>query len=206
MNFDSKAQNWDDDPMKNERAKVFANEIIDYLKPDQSLNALEFGCGTGLLSFHLKDAFKSVTLVDSSEGMIKVLREKIAKSGIKNFSPIHINLLEEEHNLKDFDVVYTLMTLHHISNIQSIIKTFNSLLKTNGYLCIADLVKEDGSFHADQDNFTEHNGFDRDELSKILSKNGFDVVNYKICFEVEKKVNDEVRKYPVFLIICKKIS
>ncbi|MHC1702883.1 MAG: class I SAM-dependent methyltransferase [Tenuifilaceae bacterium] len=204
MSFDIAAQDWDNDPKKVERAVVFAKEINDYLKPNQKLNALEFGCGTGLLSFQLKDSFKTITLADSSEGMIKVLKEKIAKGGIKNFKPIHIDLINDNLDSKDFDVIYTLMTLHHITDIHNIIKVFNSLLKVNGYLCIADLVKEDGSFHSNHDDFDGHNGFDRAQLSKILASIGFNIEFYKICFEIEKELNAEVKKYPLFLMICKK--
>ena len=98
------------------------------------------------------------------------------------------------------------MTLHHISDIHKIIKVFHSLLKVNGYLCIADLVKEDGSFHSNHNDFDGHNGFDRVQLSKILSSIGFNVDFYKICFEIEKEFNGEVKKYPLFLIICRKVA
>ncbi|PKP37323.1 MAG: class I SAM-dependent methyltransferase, partial [Bacteroidetes bacterium HGW-Bacteroidetes-15] len=73
-----------------------------------------------------------------------------------------------------------------------------------GYLCIADLVKEDGSFHSNLDNFRDHNGFDRKELSEILTQNGFNVEYYNICYEIEKSIGNEIKKYPLFLIICKK--
>ena len=39
---------------------------------------LEFGCGTGLLSFSLMDRIGTALLVDSSEGMIDIVRKKIA--------------------------------------------------------------------------------------------------------------------------------
>ena len=168
MNFDDEAKDWDIDPKKTERAIVFAKEIIDFIKPDKTLDALEFGCGTGLLSFQLKDYFSTITLADTSEGMIKVLQEKIVEDGVENFKPLHIDSLESDLTLNEYDVIYTLMTLHHIPDINNILMVFNSILKRGGYLCIADLVKEDGSFHAEHDNFDGHNGFDRNELSDIL--------------------------------------
>ena len=205
MHFDDEAKDWDNDPEKTERAIVFAKEINDFIKPDKTLNALEFGCGTGLLSFQLKDSFKTITLADNSEGMIKVLEEKIIKEGVENFKPIHIKSVESDLELNEYDVIYTLMTLHHIPDVNNIVKVFNSILKTDGYLCIADLVKEDGSFHSDHDDFNGHNGFDRNELSDILSNNGFNVEYYKICFEIVKELDDENKTYPLFLMICKKV-
>ena len=203
--FDDEAKNWDNDPEKTERAIVFAKEIIDFIKPDKTLNALEFGCGTGLLSFQLKDSFKTITLADNSEGMIKVLQDKIVKEGVEDFKPLHIDSLESDLKINEYDVIYTLMTLHHIPDVNNIVKVFNSLLKRGGYLCIADLVKEDGSFHSDHDNFDGHNGFDRNELSITLSNNGFNVEYYKICFEIVKEFDDKNKKYPLFLMICKNV-
>lgn len=198
------AQAWDNDPMKVERAAIFAKEINDFIQPKGALSALEFGCGTGLLSFQLKDYFKTITLADNSEGMIKVLRAKIKAAGIENFKPLLIDLLKEELEGPKHDVVYTLMTLHHIPDVDAIIKVFSTILESKGYLCIADIVKEDGSFHASFPDFDGHNGFERGELNTILAKNGFKPVYYNEPFEIEKKVNDELIKFPVFLMICRK--
>jgi 2-polyprenyl-3-methyl-5-hydroxy-6-metoxy-1,4-benzoquinol methylase len=204
MNFDDEAKYWDNDPKRIERAVVIAKEINDFIKPDKTMNALEFGCGTGLLSFQLRHYFKTITLADSSEGMIKVLQDKIAKKGVENFKPLLIASLENDLKINEYDVIYTLMTLHHIPDVNHIVKVFNSLLKRGGYFCIADLVKEDGSFHSHHDNFDGHNGFDRKELSALLSGNGFNVEHYKICYEIVKEFDDKEKKYPMFLMICKK--
>jgi 2-polyprenyl-3-methyl-5-hydroxy-6-metoxy-1,4-benzoquinol methylase len=206
MNFDDEARDWDHDPKKIERAVVFAKEIIDFIKPDKTMDALEFGCGTGLLSFQLKDVFKTITLADKSEGMIKVLGEKIVKEGVKNFKPLNIKSVEDDLKFNEYDVIYTLMTLHHIPNVNNIVKVFNSILKRGGYLCIADLVKEDGSFHSHLDDFDGYNGFDRNELSILFSNNGFNVEYYKICFEIVKTIDDKNKKYPLFLMVCKKLK
>ncbi|NOQ91928.1 MAG: methyltransferase domain-containing protein, partial [Flavobacteriaceae bacterium] len=98
MSFDKDAKDWDKDPKKVERAKIFAKEINDFIKPNGVMKAMEFGCGTGLLSYELKEAFHSITLVDNSQGMIEVLQEKIENDGIKNFIPVYSDLLEEDLN------------------------------------------------------------------------------------------------------------
>jgi ubiquinone/menaquinone biosynthesis C-methylase UbiE len=48
------------------------------------MTALEFGAGTGLLSFMLKDHLKEITLIDNSEGMVKVLNEKLISAKADN--------------------------------------------------------------------------------------------------------------------------
>ncbi len=45
------------------------------------------------------------------------------------------------------------MTLHHIQGVDEVCKNFDTLVKENGYLCIADLVREDGSFHSEYPDF-----------------------------------------------------
>jgi len=203
--FDKQAKDWDKNPTKAERAAVFANEIIDFIKPNPTYNALEFGCGTGLLSYQLKDAFKTITLADNSEGMIQVLKDKIKNLSLTNFKPILVDLLEENLDIGKFNVIYSLMTLHHIHDLNKVSKIFHSLLETDGYLCIADLVKEDGSFHKEHPDFDGHNGFDKNKLSEILINNGFKIDYYNISYVIEKKLETETKKYPLFLMICKKI-
>ncbi len=206
--FNIQAKEWDNDPKKRERAITIAKEITGFIQPDKTMNAFEFGCGTGLLSYQLKDFFKTITLADTSDGMIKVLQEKIANENINNFKPVLIDLLEENAviNSNEFDVIYTLMTLHHILEIDKILPIFHTMLKTGGYLCVADLVKEDGSFHTNVPGFDGHNGFDREKLSAVLSNHGFKVVYNETPFDIEKEFDGKVRKYPLFLMICKKIN
>jgi ubiquinone/menaquinone biosynthesis C-methylase UbiE len=203
--FDIQAKNWDNNPMKVERAAVFAKEIIRFINPKPTDTALEFGCGTGLLSYQLKDAFKTITLADNSKGMINVLKEKVKNKNLENFKPLLVDLLDENIHIGTFNVIYSLMTVHHILDLNKVSKIFHSLLETNGYLCIADLVKEDGSFHINHPNFDGHNGFDKTELSNILKKNGFSIEYYNISYVIEKEVENKLRKYPLFLMICKKI-
>jgi ubiquinone/menaquinone biosynthesis C-methylase UbiE len=208
MTFDEKAKNWDNDPQKIERANIFANEIRAFIKPDLQMNALEFGCGTGMQSYFLRNDFKTITLMDTSQGMLDVLEQRIKNENISNFKPVLFDLTNNDFPAESekFDVIYTSMTMHHIFDINNIINKFNSMLNTGGFLCIADLEKEDGSFHSDQPDFNGHLGFDRKEIDNFFENNGYEIVFYKICFEIEKKSNTNIlKKYPVFLIIGKKI-
>ena len=203
--FDSKAKEWDNNPDKVNRAKTFAKEINRFIEPNKALNALEFGCGTGLLSFELKDAFNTIFLVDTSKGMIEVLKEKIADLDIGNFKPVLADLLEEKTNISNIDVLYMLMTLHHINDIDKAFEVFKNVINTHGYICIADLVEEDGSFHAPELNFDGHKGFSKKELSTKLADYGFKMEYYSIPHTIEKQQANSIKKYPLFLMIAKKV-
>jgi ubiquinone/menaquinone biosynthesis C-methylase UbiE len=205
MYFDDQAKNWDNDPGKIERAQVFAKEITSAVKPDKNMKGFEYGCGTGLLSYYLKDYFKELVLADNSEGMLTILEGKIRKENITNMTPVNINLLDDKYDYRDFDAIYTLMTMHHIKETGKLVHAFNTMLKKGGYLCIGDLVTEDGSFHADMQNFDGHKGFDRKELESVLRNNGFKIESYNICYEITKSTdNGNPKKYPLFLMVGKK--
>ena len=203
--FDKQAKDWDNNPMKAERAEIFAKEIVKFINPKSTDTALEFGCGTGLLSYQLKDAFESISLADNSEGMIDVLKEKVKTKSLKNFKPLLVDLLKEDLDIGTFNVIYSLMTVHHILDLNKVANIFHSLLKTDGYLCIADLVEEDGSFHIKHPDFDGHNGFDKEKLSQLLINNGFSIEYYNISYAIEKELENNIKKYPLFLMICKKI-
>jgi hypothetical protein len=80
------------------------------------------------------------------------------------------------------------------------------MLNPGGYLCIADLVTEDGSFHSEHPDFDGHNGFDCYEIQIYLINNGFKIDYYKTCYKITKTVNNsETKQFPVFLVIGKKI-
>ncbi len=204
MSFDQLASNWDTDPKKVNRAKSFAEAISNFLDNKRELTGIEFGCGTGLLSFELKDLFKSVTLIDTSEGMIEVLREKIQKNHVENFHPLCADILEVKPSILQHDVMYMSMAFHHVNNTSQALDVFNRLIAEGGYLCIGDIVKEDGSFHKHVADFDGHNGFDKAELSSLFEQNGFKEVFYDEVYVMEKEVDDQLKKFPLFLMIGQK--
>ena len=202
--FDKKASTWDENPIHIKRAKAISEEILKSIKETNNMNALEYGCGTGLLSFFLYQSLKSVVLMDDSTKMLKIAKNKIKQKKIKNMKISKKNLLKNKYSRKK-DLIYTLMTLHHIDDTDKIIKIFYSLLNSSGYLCIADLIEEDGSFHDHNENYKGHNGFNTEKLKLLLEKAGFKDVKYGICYEIIRKANNELTKrYPVFLMIGKK--
>lgn len=202
--FDEKAATWDDDPEHAHRAQVIAEEISKEIPLDTTFTAMEYGCGTGLLSFPLRDRFSRITLVDSSQGMLEVLKEKIKRFNVKNMEVLNVDLLESAGEIpKPFSVIYTAMVLHHIGDIGKIFRIWHSILSRPGYLCVADLDAESGLFHGKD--FKGHHGFDRDELRKTSEAAGFANVDFKTVFEIRKESSDgSMRSFPVFLMVARK--
>lgn len=201
--FDTKAAEWDNNPMHRDRSEAIANEIKILIPLNREMTALEYGAGTGITSFLLKDNLKEITLMDSSSEMIRVIKEKIKSSNAKNLKTLNFNLETEEYNDRKFDLIFTQMVLHHINDIERIIKTFHRLLKPNGHLVIADLYEEDGSFHGD--GFTGHNGFNIGSLSDLLSKNRFSDISHKTCFVIDRKISEtDSKQFEVFILAAKR--
>lgn len=198
--FDDKARDWDKDEMHIQRSLAIAGGIENMIPLCFSMKALEYGAGTGILSFILKDRFSKITLMDNSREMIKICIEKTEFYKTKNIIPLWFDL-EKRHFEGNFDILYNQMVLHHINDVEGIIKKFYSLLNPDGYLAIADLYPEDGSFHGVD--VKVHRGFDPENLSGILRNTGFKNIKYTTCFEIKRGTGI---KYPVFLLVAQKLT
>lgn len=198
MDFNSEAKTWDTD-LRVKRAEKISKEILGDIEDKKIETGLELGCGTGLISFNLKDRINAITLVDNSKGMIEELDKKIEAYNIKNMKTWFGDIvsLEEENR---YDLIYTSMAMHHILNLEEVIKKLYRLLKTDGKLIIVDLMKEDGSFHSDSPDFGGHDGFEPDELKKILEKTGFRSIGHKVFYRDKKEILNRTVDYELFII------
>ena len=198
--FDLKAAEWDKDPVIWQRAEAIANEMKRIIPLKNNMSALEFGAGTGVTSFILKDYLKEITLMDNSLEMIKVMNNKIKTSKVENLKTLNFNLEQTDFKDAKFDIIFSQMVLHHITDIKDIITKFYNLLNPGGFLAIADLYTEDGSFHGE--GFTGHKGFDIEILSNQIRKQGFTNINQQKCFVINKKISDtETKQFDVFLLV-----
>ena len=204
-NFDERAKDWDSDPKKVERARTVADAIRNTVPLSREMTALEYGCGTGLLSFALQEELGQITLADTSQGMLDVLAQKISTAGVTNMHPLHIDLTTDPLPNERFHLIYSLMTLHHVQDTEVILNKFADILLPNGILLVADLDKEDGSFHTDGTTDV-HKGFARHELQKQVEANGFEDVKFSTAYTIKKKIGEEERVFPVFLMSARKRS
>jgi 2-polyprenyl-3-methyl-5-hydroxy-6-metoxy-1,4-benzoquinol methylase len=202
-NFDERAKDWDSDPKKVERARVVAEAIRKAIPLTTNMSALEYGCGTGLLSFALQADLGQITLADTSQGMLDVLDEKIAAAGVTNMHPVKLDLVSDTVPASRFDLTYSLMTLHHIADVKDMLGKFHAVLKSGGYLLVADLDKEDGAFHTDGTTDV-HLGFERGELQQMVEAAGFGEVRFSTAYEIKKKVGEQGKVFPVFLMSARK--
>lgn len=202
--FDEKARTWDADPAKVERAQRVAAAIRAQVGSLADRAVLEYGCGTGLLGFALQPEVAHLTLADTSRGMLEVLKEKIVARGAQNVTSLELDLSVGALPDFRFDLVCTLMTLHHIPDTVGILARFHELLKDQGVLCIADLDLEDGSFHGPD--FDGHKGFDREVLAQQMRQVGFQNIRFTAPCVVARQTAAGIREFPVFLVVGEKVS
>ncbi len=201
--FDDKARAWDVNPVFQERAHRIAEAIAADVPLHRRMMALDYGCGTGLLSFHLRERLGQMTLVDSSTGMLAVLEEKIVAHGVQGaMQACLLDLMVDPLPEQRFDLIYTAMTLHHVPDTARILALFYAALKPGGYLCIADLDAEDGSFHGIE--YEVHHGFERDALAELAQAAGLEAVRFRTVFEIIKEQEQGPRAYPVFLMTAQR--
>lgn len=192
--FDERAETWDDDPAKVERARVVADAIASTLQLDGSQRLLEYGAGTGLVTEALRDAVGAVTMADTSTGMRDVMRAKIDAGVIPDARVWDLDLAGDVALPDDrFDLVVTVLALHHIADIDQTLANFAKLLEPGGHLCVVDLDHEDGSFH--DEGFEGHHGFVRSDFETQLTGAGFSDVSFQTCHHVIR----HDRPYPLFL-------
>lgn len=157
-----------DRPERIEAANRIAAEIRAHTGAAGEKDALDFGCGTGLVGLPLADAFHSLTLVDTAGSMVEIVRHKIAAAGIANATALQADLLGGEAADIRVDVVFLSQVLLHIPDTRLAFAKMRSLLRGGGQLIVVDFDKNE-AVPSDR----VHNGFVQGELIALAGETGF---------------------------------
>jgi len=201
--FDDEAATWDDDPGHERRQLAVARAIKEAVSLSPRMRAVDVGGGTGRLSILLADRVGSVVVTDPSAGMVQVARERIDAAGLSDrVRAVRADLTTDRLD-GAFDVVWSSMALHHVQDLDGLLRSVAELLVHGGRLLIADLDEDpDGGFHADKADFDGHHGFDRQRLAEQLARAGFGDVSFVDATTILK--ND--REFGVFLCTATKVQ
>lgn len=195
MNFNEIAETWDTERRIN-RAKEISNFIKSRVTINKDMTMLEFGCGTGLITFNFVDDVTKIIGYDNSEKMLEVFNEKIIK--LKTTNVYSTSDLQSQNN--QINLVISSMVFHHIIDINTSLKEIFDVLKSNGDLFIVDLDLEDGSFHRIETEFYGHNGFDREKFKSYLIESGFAIMDCGTVLNDVKNVNGIDIPYSLFYV------
>ncbi len=199
--FDDAATTWDDDPGHEKRQVAVARAIEQAVDLSPRMRALDVGGGTGRLSILLAELVGSVVVTDPSAGMVEVARQRIEAAGLSDrLRAVQADVTTDRLD-GHFDVVWTSMALHHVQDLDGLLRTVAGLLVDGGRLCIADLDEDpDGAFHAAHVDFAGHHGFDRQRLGEQLTGAGFADVDFVDATTILK----DDREFGVFLCTATK--
>lgn len=199
--FDEAAAQWDNNPGRVALARGVgaAMALAVPLQPDW--RALDYGAGTGLLTLNLQPRVASLVALDSSAGMLEQLDQKLAAAGMANVQTRRWDLEVEPFPEAGFDLVVSSMTLHHLRDVSLVLGRLAALLKPGGWLAVADLDSEDGSFHGHSDGVF-HLGFERPQIAQWLANAGLVRVRLSDAHSMTKPASTgQSRTYPVFLAV-----
>lgn len=170
-----------DTPERVQIAKVSSDAIHEHLVDAKSKNAIDFGCGTGLVGMDLLNDFKSILFLDTSQNMINQIKQKISNSNIKNADTLCFDF--EKDSLSDLhtDYIFMVQVLLHIKDIKSVLLKLYDVLNPGGHLIIIDFNKNN-EIISDM----VHSGFDQEILTNIMSNIGYKSIQSKTFYNGSK--------------------
>lgn len=192
--FKEKAEDWDEKEGSRERAAAITKAIRERISVDRGSVLLDFGAGTGLLSEPFASRVKKIIAVDTSEAMLSQLKKKPVFNG--KLETVCRNIVTEPLEAQ-VDIIISSMSMHHVKDVEDLIGQFARLLPSGGQLALADLDKEDGTFHDEGTEGVHHHGFDRSELQNLLEKQGFEDIAFTTVYTM---IHDDGKEFPIFLV------
>ncbi len=191
--FALKSKSWDMSSKRVQNAKGIAELIVNNITLNKSMELMDFGAGTGLLSYFVAPFVKKIVAVDNSHSMLVEFENKCDEFSCE--TEIIKKDLSVETLDRKFDGIISSMTIHHLEDIAALLSTLYGMLNVGGFVAIADLDSEDGSFHSDTTGVF-HYGFDRHLLAKYAQEAGFKEVTFSLASTISKPHAD----FTVFLM------
>ena len=197
--FADKAAEWDANPARVALARGVVAAIRAAVPLRADMAAMDFGAGTGLVSLGLLPDVGEVTAVEASVEMLRVLGEKVTSLGASNLRMLTCDVGVAALPRGRFDLIVSSMVLHHLPDVPRVLRHLRPALRPGGWIALADLDSEDGTFHADPTGIFHH-GFERATVCRWLAESGFTDAASREAYRIERPGADGVmRAYPVFL-------
>ncbi len=198
--FNKEAAQWDENPGRVRLAQDVGRSLLDAVTFGPQMDVLDFGCGTGLITLQIQPLVRSVTSVDTSQGMLDVLNAKVQKQGVTNVKTRLLDMDKDGALEGHFHAIVSSMTLHHVPDTASLISRFFDHLEPGGVLALADLDPDKGLFHEDNTGVF-HQGFDRKALAELYRQAGFEKIQDWTAAKVVKKTpQGTTNTFTVFLV------
>ncbi len=198
--FDTMAADYDKKLRRRQLAESISTSVAK-LPLTKTMDGMEFGCGTGLVGLLLAPELGTLTALDISQGMLDVLQQKIDEQHLDNVRCLNADIFQENYKYT-YDLILCSMTLHHLQDATGLLQRFTELLNPGGYLAIADLYLEDGSFHDASAEGIFHTGFNTEALRSTLTGFGMESIQIEPVHTIKKEKTGN--EYPIFLLTAHK--
>ena len=185
--FDEMAKDWDGDSLRFRVAEGIAGAIRKHAGLGGG-KVLDFGCGTGLVSFMIADQVEEIIGLDSSSGMVSEFNKKAQEYNFPASAAL-FDPEQEEFPVQGVDAIVSGMVFHHIENIPRLLGQLFHTVKPGGTIAIADLDEEDGTFHPPEMEGIFHKGFSRAQMITWMNQAGFDSSRVFDALTIEKDGN-----------------
>lgn len=195
--FKDKAKDWDVSDRVKQLSAGIGSCILKNVELNAQMHVMDFGAGTGLITSQVAPFVKKITAVDISQAMLDQL---LVKQALKDKVQALCQDITHKPTGEQYDLIMSAMAMHHVADTDNMVKQFAAHLKSGGKVALADLDKEDGSFHPPTVEGVYHSGFERSAFQAILEKHGFK----DVCFETAHTVQGDTKSYPVFLTLATK--
>lgn len=202
--FDQEAPNWDQEQRRVKLAQDVAAAIVAAAAPAARDEALDFGCGTGLVTLELAPLVASITGADASAGMLRELEQKIAARKLPGVRTLQLDPEALQLPRAAFDLAVSSMTFHHVKDTGALLAQLFSALRPGGRIAVADLDSDGGKFHPPGMDDVYHNGFARAALAAQFEAAGFAEVAARQAAEVTRPVDGAPRTFTIFLLTARK--
>ncbi|MBF0193093.1 MAG: methyltransferase domain-containing protein [Magnetococcales bacterium] len=188
--WDDYAENWDGD----ERVIFYSQKAYDTLCEVtnlSSLNVLDFGCGTGLLSEKIAQHAKQVVALDASPKMVEVLTQKKLPNVLTIAELLTETLISKNSLFKNkFDLIVASSVCGFLPDYEATIPLLKQLLLPDGVFVQWDWLSTDDG---------DDSGLTQKRVVAALKNTGFISVSFTQPFSISSTDGD----MPVFMAVGK---
>ncbi len=161
-------------------AQAIARAIREQVHHAHEKEAIDYGCGTGLVGLELTDLFRSVLFIDASPGMVEQVRRKIEAADTPGARAMCADFMAEPPPNVRADYIIVAQVLLHIPDIEPFLSRLRMALRPGGHLLIVDFDKNEAV-----ESVLVHNGFEQPALVETLMKLGFTEAESKTFYHGE---------------------
>ncbi len=177
--WDSHAKDWDQDEAPRAYARAAFSSLQELLaKGNLTLvgaHALDFGCGTGLLTEQLASAGATVHAVDTSPAMLDVLKSKVTNQQLAGVT----TSAGTPTTTQDFDLIVCSSVCSFLDDYPGTVDDLVSLLRPGGLFVQWDWERSGNDSH----------GLSKEEINDALCQAGLIDVSVKTAFSI--KIDDK---------------